>query len=646
MPLDPDSFITTWNKNDPDALERLQAALQAVRAARECHLQWGRLCEQNGYDALALIEYQLALRDNPDDTYALERLAVFYRERGEIDKALSCCERRALLQPDQEQPLRELVSLYLENDMYEQAEAALVRAEAAGIPAETLAPIRALLKAQARTCPRPEPEEEIASTLGIPSDADVVRFTHLFSGRENLYARQWWSEAGEGGYTPVHQPLVFQVARNHLLGSITIGVYPVRLDSTVTFCAIDIDINKRAIARARGELQESRRLRSVVASEARRFRSAFADLGIPSVLEDSGYKGRHIWIFLQEPVEASAVRQFGTLFLALHPLESVDLHAEFFPKQSETAGGVGNLIKLPLGIHRRTGRRGRLLLSDGTPDPDPFTTLRSVKRISRDALFTIILQLKSRRPPPAVPAVQAPDEEAPAIPPAPLPPAPAPAWTAADFETHPEISHILRCCPVMAALKEKVEKHKRLNHDEQVVLAHALGHSAPGVLAVNYLFDACIDVPADAQLQTPLSGNPVSCPKIRKRIPHITGQVDCNCSFDFAPDHYPMPRLHLNTMPKTAIPEPRAAPRWDPAERTRALGVLRQHRAKIEREIVELESDIAGYLETAGLECIELDEGALVLRHEEGALPALVWEPKAPAPASPAETGGGECVPS
>lgn len=68
-----------------------------------------------------------------------------------------------------------------------------------------------------------------------------------------------------------------------------------------------------------------------------------------------------------------------------------------------------------------------------------------------------------------------------------------------------------------------------------------------GVLAVNYLFDASIDVPAEARLQTPLSGNPVSCPKIRKRIPHITGQVDCNHSFGFASDHYPTPRLHLQT---------------------------------------------------------------------------------------------------
>ena len=75
--------------------------------------------------------------------------------------------------------------------MNEQAEAALARAEAAGMTTETLAPIRALLKSHARTCPPQEPEEEIASTLGIPSDADVVRFPHLFSGPENLYARQW-----------------------------------------------------------------------------------------------------------------------------------------------------------------------------------------------------------------------------------------------------------------------------------------------------------------------------------------------------------------------------------------------------------------------------------------------------------------------
>ena len=627
MTVSPEEFAASCDLKDPESHERLRAVLEQVRDERGCHARWAKLCEQAGYDNLALTEYELALRDDAEDASALERLTILYRERGRNERALECAERRFKILPADPGALQEVISLYLESDLEEQARAALERASEAGAPADVVASVAAMLRASARAGPGAEEEEKVASTL-VPSDSDVARFSHLFSGRENVYARQWWNESGEGGYTPVHQPLVFQVARNHLLGSITVGVYPVRLDNTVTFCAIDIDINKRALARARGSIQEARRIKEKVSAEARRLQTALAELGIPSLLEDSGYKGRHIWIFLAEPVEAAVVRQFGTLFLGAHPLESTDLHCEFFPKQSSTGSGIGNLIKLPLGIHRRTGRRSRLLLADGSVDPDPFGTLRDVRKVSRATLYDVIVVLKSRQQPPASqPAPWEGEEVAPA-PAAPQPPTPPPVWTAADFETHPEVSHLLRRCAVLAELKKKVERHRRLSHDEQVVLIHSLGHSNAGVLAVNYLFDACVDVAPEARLQSALSGNPISCPKIRKRIPHITGQVECNCSFDFAPDRYPTPRLHLMTLQHSAGDAQRPAPAWDPAERVRVLGVLRVRRAQIEREVIELERGLLAYMEGAGLDRIEIKEGSLVLKHEAGAPPALEWVPK------------------
>jgi len=652
MPMDPRLFLKDWRPDQTEALERLKKALQEARGESGWHGAWARICEDAGQDGLAFTEYQVALRDNPNDASALERLAILYRERGQHERALECAERRVQAQPADAGALRELLLLYLETEMGEQAEAAIGRARASGMPGALLAPLEGLIRSAARAADGvSEEEEKVASALGTPSDADVIRFAHLFSGRENVYARQWWNESGEGGYTPIRQPLVFQVARNHLLGSITVGVYPVRLDNTVVFFAIDIDINKRAIARARGDIQESRSLREKVSAEARRLQAALAELSIAALLEDSGYKGRHLWIFLQEPAEAAVVRQFGALFLALWPLDSADLRAEFFPKQAATgSGGIGNLIKLPLGIHRRTGRRGRLLLPDGAPDPDPFGTLRSIKRVSRDSLVAAIIGLKARRPgPPAMQSPEAPEpSESPALPQVPAPPAPPAAWTAGDFETHPEISHLFRGCHVISALREKVEKHRRLSHEEQVVLIHSLGHSAAGVLAANYLFDACIDVPGEARMRTPLSGNPISCPKIRKRIPHITGQTDCNCAFDFAPDHYPTPILHLQAIPKPASLPVRAAPEWDPEERARALGVLRLRRARLEQEIVEMERDLVNYLERSGKDRIELNEGALVLHHEEGALPSLHWQPEDSSPkAIEAQTqaGGSETNP-
>jgi hypothetical protein len=202
--------------------------------------------------------------------------------------------------------------------------------------------------------------------------------------------------------------------------------------------------------------------------------------------------------------------------------------------------------------------------------------------VGREAIHAAIAALKVRGSgvrPQAAEAGDGAEQEGARMWPAP-PPAP-PAWTAADFDTHPEVGHLIGRCPVLAALRDKAEKNRRLTHDEQVVVAHTLGHSGAGVLAVNYLLDRCVDVSPTAALKTPLSGNPMSCAKIRKRIPHITGSVPCHCRFDLAPEHYPTPRLHLRTLDPATLAQPasRPEPPWDPVDRARLLGSLRRRQA-------------------------------------------------------------------
>jgi hypothetical protein len=67
-----------------------------------------------------------------------------------------------------------------------------------------------------------------------------------------------------------------------------------------------------------------------------------------------------------------------------------------------TGGGIGNLIKLPLGIHPRTGRRSRLLQTEGTPRPDPYSLLRQQQRAAsrqqRAAFGSDALKQRALRP--------------------------------------------------------------------------------------------------------------------------------------------------------------------------------------------------------------------------------------------------------
>jgi hypothetical protein len=68
---------------------------------------------------------------------------------------------------------------------------------------------------------------------------------------------------------------------------------------------------------------------------------------IPAWLERSR-RGGHLWVFLAAPAPASIVRAWLLPFCPSG--------MEFFPKQDVTRG-VGSAIRLPFGIHRRSGRR-------------------------------------------------------------------------------------------------------------------------------------------------------------------------------------------------------------------------------------------------------------------------------------------------
>jgi hypothetical protein len=616
----------------------IEAAVVARRSVRGEHRDWALLCEQAGLMSLAFSEFQLALRDDRDDPVAGLHLAQLYRERGDTSRALGLLDRLLQQQPANPIWLECHVEMLAEDGAASPLiEQVLQNALAHGLPPETAERLRRAARPAGRaaaSAPPPEPDAELA-----PSDADCVRFCTLFSGREGVYARQWAKPSGEGGYTPVHEPLTPAVIRNHLLGSFTAGIYPIRLDGTATFFALDLDIDKQALQRARGEPAYAQQLRDTLRVEGPRLLNILRDLGFAPLFENSGYKGRHYWVLLEEPETADVLHLLGRMLLAWQsPQLPSGLHLEFFPKQGsirDKGKGLGNLIKLPLGIHRRTGRRSQLLDDQGVAFSDPLAVLRSVSRCSRATLYAAIERLKglagSGEPPATIPFALAPSvaaEEptqaaAPSLPP---PPPPAPVWTEADFETDPRVRHLLAQCPVLAELKRTVDEHRQLSHEEQLVLIHTLGHLEGGPQAVNYLLDKCIDVGPEKRMKDRLKGNPVSCPSIRKKIPHITRRLACNCAFEFAADRYPTPVLYLLTLPAQQQ-TPAAATTLSEALLALAqrFGVIERQRAEIDAQWQDLRRSLIIALAAVPERSVEFENGRYRMVENEG-VEELVWE--------------------
>jgi len=107
--------------DETEARARLRAAVAARYDEHGGHARWGRLCEQAGEAGLALTEYQLALRDDPEDVVALSRLATLYEERGEGDRAIECAERWMKAAPGDAEVVVCLLDLLLTQEQFARA---------------------------------------------------------------------------------------------------------------------------------------------------------------------------------------------------------------------------------------------------------------------------------------------------------------------------------------------------------------------------------------------------------------------------------------------------------------------------------------------------------------------------------------------
>jgi superfamily II DNA or RNA helicase len=260
-------------------------------------------------------------------------------------------------------------------------------------------------------------DENAPVTKQSPEFEKIAFFRMLFKGREDVYPRRFESRrTGKAGYQPACRnewlkgickkpkvkcndcenreflPLKDDVIRNHLLGEdpknrykddFTIGVYPLLLDETCWFIAVDFD---------KSEWME----------DASAFQNLCKTFNIPASLERSrSGNGGHVWIFFSEPVPAALARKMVS-FIMTETMESrpeigLNSYDRFFPNQDTLPkGGFGNLIALPL--QRKPKQRGNsvFLNEEFIPYPDQWAFLSLTRRISRAEIEAIVSKAERR----------------------------------------------------------------------------------------------------------------------------------------------------------------------------------------------------------------------------------------------------------
>lgn len=612
-----------------------------VRQTREVvdadlHLAWADILEEMVATDDVIFELNLALRDDPERISTYERLAEVYLDQGQPQRAARVLTRLVEKWPDDPHHYEVLGSAFKEARQFEKAR----EIYEAAIQKTGDTRFKGFLK-ELGFLERPETNQSGVSTNGpgqiVPARHNLITFTTLFASREGVYARQWVSPTGESGYTPIQEPLSPTVAENHILGNYTIGAYPVRLDNTVNYIAFDFDVAKFAIAKA----ISSEKLWNSVMNKAHAAACKLIDVAaandIPIYLEDSGFKGRHCWIFTEMPVPAGVAKKFGDLLVAqIMPLSS-EVTVEVFPKQTSVKkGGLGNLIKLPLGVHKRTGKRSLFIHPDGTPFDDQLNFLESVSKASRRTIYGFIQRISAGMAPAAAVRPPADNEEPPfEISDEDMRPAPGRAEFKQSYEppydidSDPEFQHLMLKCATLRSIVDKVNQTSRLSKDETLVLIHSLGHMKHGPDAVNTIFQRCINADPSLFLKSQLKGNPISCPKIKTRIPDITSAVQCNCSFDMSVNLYPTPLIHIRNIKGGGRAETPLGVTVDSLQFQNLIQdyvKLRKQLRETQLLLKRYEENLRAFFEEAGVESVNTPLGELRLVKKESGEIGFVLE--------------------
>jgi hypothetical protein len=357
----------------------------------------------------------------------------------------------------------------------------------------------------------------------------IQLFMRIFQGREDAFARQWVNRAeGKQGYVPVHRPLQPSDIKDHLNGRRTYGIYLLDHGSRVHTGVIDMDL----VSRLRSADQAAKH-RSKIRRETLYLHKRIATLshkaGLCCLAEVSGGKGYHFWFPVSEPVPAADMRK-TLLQLTDRLAEDVECFTlEVFPKQDRRTGkGFGNLVKLPLGIHRGTGKPSTFVLAADRTISSQFELLARLEPSSPETLLKLAAMQKENR-------VLVHPRHA--------------AWA----DEYPELARLEVNCPQLGQIMATLRSARELTMREEKILLGTLGHLPRARLLLHHLFEKLPEYnrPLLDYKISKIRGTVLGCKRIHSLL-EAGGDLPC----EFRNGKYPHPLLHLDGFADD--PEPRS----------------------------------------------------------------------------------------
>lgn len=349
----------------------------------------------------------------------------------------------------------------------------------------------------------------------------VSHFMDLFFSRTDVFARQWADKhQGKSGYVPVRRTITPQDLEDHFKGVKTYGFYLMDTDATVRCAVVDADLvpdlrqcTGKALVKARTDIRKDR------AYMVSRITDAAQDMGLFPVMEFSGGKGYHFWFFMETPVEAVRIRQALTAMCDNLAPDLSCFSLEVFPKQDHLSGkGLGNLVKLPLGIHRQTGKRSFFIQC---PQKDIDAQLAFLRDVPRSDPGRIQCEAKAGSGARLVlhPGMKALNDK------------------------FPDLFELAKKCPALGRLFALVRERRSIGVREEKILFQTLGFLPQGKHMLHYLLSCDPEYNphlVDYKLSR-VRGTPLGC----RRIHTLTGYDRDFCRIEPDETGYLHPLIHL-----------------------------------------------------------------------------------------------------